>query len=112
MKLVCNLHQDNLWPIHENNSYRSTGCRRGGASEAARPVASSIIGGGAHIHIFVFADYKNNRFKKETDCAEHEYINMWDPPPIIELVTGLEAVFPKHTKIKFFYYSNLLYITF
>ena len=30
-----------------------------------RPVASSIIGGGAHIHIFVFADHKNNRFQKK-----------------------------------------------
>ena len=30
-----------------------------------RPVASSIIGGGAHIYIFVFADHKNNRFQKK-----------------------------------------------
>ena len=29
------------------------------------------------------------------------------PPPIVELVTGLEAVFPKHTKIKFFYLLQL-----
>ena len=28
-------------------------------------VASSIIGGGAHIHTFVFADHKNNRFQKK-----------------------------------------------
>ena len=29
-------------------------------------VASSIIfGGGAHIHIFVFTDHKNNRFQKK-----------------------------------------------
>ena len=29
-------------------------------------VASSIMGGGgAHIHIFVFTDHKNNRFQKK-----------------------------------------------
>ena len=30
-----------------------------------RPVASSIIGGGAHIHTFVFTDHKNNPFQKK-----------------------------------------------
>ncbi len=48
-------------------------------------------GGGAHIHIhiFVFTDHKNDRFQKEIDCAEHEYMNMSPPPPIIELATAL-----------------------
>ena len=44
-------------------------------------------GGGAHIHIFVFTDCKNNQFQKkliaqiskEINCAEHEYVNI--PPP-------------------------------
>ncbi len=38
-------------------------------------------GGGAHIHIFVFTDHKSNRFQKEINCAEHEYMNMSPPPP-------------------------------
>ena len=41
---------------------------------------SSIIGG-AHIHIFVFADHKKQSISKETNCAEHEYVNMCPPPP-------------------------------
>ena len=28
-------------------------------------VANSIIGGGAHIHIFEFTDHENNRFQKK-----------------------------------------------
>jgi hypothetical protein len=43
--------------------------------------ASSIIGGGANIHIFVFTDHKNN--------AEHEDMNIRPPPPIIELAAPL-----------------------
>ena len=30
-----------------------------------RAVASSIIGGGADIHIYVFTHHKNNRFQKK-----------------------------------------------
>ena len=28
-------------------------------------VANSILGGGAHIHIFEFTDHENNRFQKK-----------------------------------------------
>ena len=46
----------------------------------ARSQLDNWVGGG--IHIFVFTDHKNNRFKKII-CDEHEYMNM--SPPIIEL---------------------------
>jgi hypothetical protein len=55
-------------------------------------VASSIIGGGAHIHIFVFTDHKNNRFQKKL-IKQNTNIWIWAslPPPIIELATALST---------------------
>ena len=46
-------------------------------------------GGGFHIiHIFLFTDFKNNRFQiKEINNAEHKYMNM--DPQIFELATPL-----------------------
>ena len=35
--------------------------------------------GGALIHILVFTDCKNNRFQKEINDAQHEYMNMSPP---------------------------------
>ena len=44
-------------------------------------VARAIIGGGAHIHIFVFTYHKKQLISKEINKAEHEYMNMCPPPP-------------------------------
>jgi hypothetical protein len=52
---------------------------------------SDNSGGGAGfhiIHIFLFTDFKNNRFQiKEINNAEHKYMNM--DRPIFELATPL-----------------------
>ena len=52
------------------------------AGPVGRGGGRSIIGGGgANIHIFLFTNLENNGFKKKTDKAEHEYINISTPPP-------------------------------
>ena len=59
-------------------------------SRKTRAVASSIMGGGrADIHIFVFTHHKKQSISKEFNCAEHEYMNISPPPPIIELAKAL-----------------------
>ena len=40
-------------------------------------------GGGAHVHIFVFIDFKNNGFQRKINDAQHEYMNMC--PPLTDL---------------------------
>ena len=58
-----------------------------------RAVASLIIGGGADIHIYWFTHHK---ISKEINCAEHEYMNISPPPPIIELATALLITLRDH----------------
>ena len=48
-----------------------------------------IIGGGGGIHVFVFTDCKNNLISKNINDAEHEYMNINPPPPIINLPSPL-----------------------
>ena len=43
-----------------------------------RAVASSIIGGGTDIHIFVFTNHKNNRFQKKLTVQN---LNIWISTP-------------------------------
>jgi hypothetical protein len=55
-----------------------------------RGAGISIIAG-ADIHIFVFTDCKNNQsISKEINWAEHEYMNICPPPPIIDIPAPLD----------------------
>ena len=54
-------------------------------------VACLIIGGGGHIHIFVFTDHKKHRFQKKLIFSEHEYMNM-NPTPNYRACYGHETL--------------------
>ena len=71
------------------------------------PVSSSIIEGGGYIFLYLCSQIIKQSISKETNCAEHDYMNM-PPPPIIELATGLMICNQFNGKSRFSYINSVL----
>jgi hypothetical protein len=93
-----------LWQVlnKEFQEYSTSDCLLKGCSPeelialSSSAVASSIIGGG-QIFIYLCSQTIKTIVSKEINNAEHEYMNICPPPPIIELAT---ALFPSRLLVR------------
>ena len=90
--VVISSHQD-LIDLKIRLFARSEGSKniKNTCKKQCRTSSSIIGGGGAHIHIFVFTDHKNNRFQKKL-ITQNTNTWIW-APPIIEYEPPLQISF-------------------